>query len=112
MAKPRKQTQNEQLLLNEVQLLLAEKRTYLSMLRTGLAVFTVPITIIAVLAATVEYHGLFSNVLVGLVITGAMIALSLIGLSIFYQAQGKIKRLDRMIRLIEKESKRIAEILI
>lgn len=102
----------EELLLNEIQLLLAEKRTYLSLLRTGLTVFTVPLTVIAVLAATTYYHKLFSNFILGIVITTALVLISLIGLSIFYRAENKIKRLDKLIRLIERDNKRIAEIVV
>lgn len=103
---------SEQLLLNEIQLLLAEKRTYLALLRTGLTVFTVPLTVIAFLAATTEYHRLFGNFIVGFIMVGGLIVISLIGLSIFYKAEHKIKRLDSLVRRIEKENKRIAEIVV
>ena len=103
---------DEQLLLNEIQLLLAEKRTYYALLRTGMGIFTLPLTMVAVLAGTSEYHSVFSSFGLGFLIITVLIAISLVGLSLFYQAERKIKRLNRMIRLIERENKRIAEILI
>lgn len=103
---------SEQLLLNEIQLLLAEKRTYLALLRTGLTVFTVPLTVLAVLAATAHYHRLFTNFLLGLFVLGGLILIALIGLSIFYRAENKIKKLDKLIRFIERENRRIAEIVV
>lgn len=103
---------NEQLLLNEIQLLLAEKRTYFALLRTGMAIFTMPLTIVAVLAGTSEYHAVFKSFWIGFITISFLLAISLVGLSLFYGAEKKIKRLDHMIRLIEKENKRIAEILI
>jgi uncharacterized membrane protein YidH (DUF202 family) len=43
-------------LINEVQLLLAEKRTSLSVLRTGIAVLALPLSIMSVLIATSRYY--------------------------------------------------------
>src|SRR2546427_7041099 len=40
------------LILNEVQLLLSEKRTALSTLRTGIAIFAFPLSVLSVLIAT------------------------------------------------------------
>lgn len=108
----KKRKTNEQLLLNEIQLLLAEKRTYYALLRTGVAIFTLPIPLLAILLATNEYHRIFFNAWIACTILGFLITISLVGLSLFYKAEKKVKRLDRMIRLIEKENKRIAEILI
>lgn len=107
-----KRKPTEQLLLNEIQLLLAEKRTYLALLRTGLTVFTVPLTVVAFLVATSEYHKLFQNFWIGFVTVGVLLGMALIGLSIFYRAEHKIKAINKMIEMIEKEDKRIAEIII
>ena len=39
----------------EIQLLLAEKRTALSSMRTGIAVFALPLSVLSVLVATSKY---------------------------------------------------------
>ena len=44
------------ILINEVQLILAEKRTSLASLRTGIAVFAIPLSIMGVLIATSRYY--------------------------------------------------------
>src|ERR1035438_9980806 len=43
---------------NEVQLLLAEKRTSLSTLRTGIAVFVLPLSVLSILIATSKSYEL------------------------------------------------------
>ena len=42
----------DMLVLQEMQLLLAEKRTTLSTLRTGIAIFAFPLSVLSVLIAT------------------------------------------------------------
>jgi uncharacterized membrane protein YidH (DUF202 family) len=103
---------SESLLLSELQLVLAEKRTYLSILRTGLAVFTVPLTVIAFLGATAEYHGIFTNAIVAIVVVGGLAIISVIGLIIFYISQRKLRRLNTFVYHIKEENKRIAEIVV
>ena len=48
--------QHEALAINEVQLLLAEKRTSLSILRTGLAVLVLPMSVTSFLIATSNHY--------------------------------------------------------
>ena len=43
---------------NDIQVLLAEKRTALSSLRTGIAVFALPFSVLSVLIATSRYYSL------------------------------------------------------
>jgi uncharacterized membrane protein YidH (DUF202 family) len=102
----------EELLLNEIQLLLAEKRTYLSLLRTGLAVFGAPLSIVVFLLATTNFHGIFENHLIGGVIIGTLIFISLVGLWIFFGADRKLTRINRLIYRIKNENKRVAEIIV
>jgi len=44
------------LIINEVQLLLSEKRTSLSTLRTGIAIFAFPLSVLSVLIATSRHY--------------------------------------------------------
>lgn len=43
-------------IINEVQLLLAEKRTSLAVMRTGIAMLALPLSVISVLIATSKYY--------------------------------------------------------
>lgn len=102
----------EQLLLAEIQVLLAEKRTYLAVQRTGFGIIALPFTIILFLVATAGYHQIFSFVWLAVIILAALVSISASGLRLFYQARRKIRRIDHMIRSIERDDKRIAEIVI
>jgi len=46
----------EGIIINEVQLVLAEKRTSLSVMRTGITVFVLPLSVLSVLIATSKYY--------------------------------------------------------
>ena len=48
--------QNDILSINQVQLLLAEKRTALAIMRTGIAVFALPLSIFRALIATSKWY--------------------------------------------------------
>ncbi|MDP2629569.1 MAG: hypothetical protein Q8P45_02605 [Candidatus Harrisonbacteria bacterium] len=99
-------------LLSEVQLLFAEKRTYFALLRTGLAVFTLPMTIIIFLGATNSYHKVFANALVATSVITALGFVALIGLVMFFQAEHKIKYLNAIIGSIKKRDSRIRTIIV
>ena len=43
-------------LLGEIQVILAEKRTALALMRTGIAVFVLPLSVLSVLIATSKYY--------------------------------------------------------
>jgi hypothetical protein len=51
-------TQMDALLLGEIQVLLSEKRTALSSMRTGIAVFALPLSVLSVLIATSRYYSI------------------------------------------------------
>ena len=48
----------DNLIFGEIQVLLAEKRTALASLRTGIAVFALPLSVLSVLIATSRYYKL------------------------------------------------------
>ncbi len=50
--------QLDNLILGEIQVLLSEKRTALASLRTGIAVFALPLSVLSVLIATSRYYNM------------------------------------------------------
>jgi len=102
----------EALLLSEVQLLLSEKRTYFSLLRTSIAVFGAPLSVILFLVATSNYHRLFDNNFITIMVIGGLIIISLIGLWLFYYAERKVSYINKLIKKIEAQDKRVADIVI
>ncbi len=102
----------EQLLLAEMQVLLAEKRTYYALLRTGMAVVTLPLSIVIFLLATAKYGGIFNHWWLATIVFAGLIAISLSGVGIMNHSQRKLRKIDRMIHVIEHENKRVDEIII
>lgn len=99
------------ILINEVQLILAEKRTSLASLRTGIAVFAIPLSIMGVLVATSRYYEI-SDVLhlfiLVMVINSLLLAL---GSYLIIRAIIKLRREDRMIADIKRRHSVIAEFI-
>lgn len=87
----------EQLILGAAQLILAEKRTLLSLMRTGIAVFALPLATISALIATSKYYdptevpGLFISVML---INAVLIAL---GTYLIIHANRRIRHVDKQL---------------
>ena len=96
---------------NEVQLLLAEKRTSLSTLRTGIAVFVFPLSVLSVLIATSKSYEL-PKVMLWLVPL-MLLNLGLIALGVYLvtRAVVKIRHYDRLLDKLKSKHSRLAELL-
>ena len=55
---PKAGSELDAMILNEVQVLLSEKRTSLSTMRTGIAVFAFPLSVLSILIATSQSYQL------------------------------------------------------
>jgi len=97
--------------INEVQLVLAEKRTTLSVMRTGIAVFALPLSVFSVLIATSRYYDFFGvlKLIVPLFILCAL--LIALGLYLVVKAIVRMRRYDRLIVEIKKQHSSIAEFI-
>jgi hypothetical protein len=96
---------------NEVQLLLSEKRTSLSAMRTGIAVFVFPLSVLSVLIATSKSYEIH-KVLIWLVPL-ALLNLGLIALGVYLitRAMFRIWHYDRLIDKLKSKYSRLAELL-
>jgi uncharacterized membrane protein YidH (DUF202 family) len=94
---------------NEVQLLLAEKRTSLSTMRTGIAVFAFPLSVLSVLIATSKSYDVHEVMpwLVPLV----LLNLGLLGIYLITKAVIRIRHYDRLIDKLKGKHSRLAELL-
>ena len=65
-------------LINEAQLVLAEKRTSMAVMRTGIAVFAIPMSILGLLIATSKYYDVVHvmNLMIPLVFLNSFLILS------------------------------------
>jgi uncharacterized membrane protein YidH (DUF202 family) len=99
------------LVIQEMQLLLAEKRTALSTLRTGIAIFAFPLSVLSVLIVTsknYELHAVMHWLLPMMVIN-----FGLIGLAVYLIIRGlhKLRHYDRLIAGYKRKHHQLAELL-
>ena len=96
---------------NEVQLLLAEKRTALSTMRTGIAVFAFPLSVLSVLIATSKSYEVHDVIfwLVPLVLLS--LGLVVLGTYLITIAVWRIRHYDRVLDKLKRQHSRLAELL-
>lgn len=106
-----KQDGIDSVVFGEIQLVLAEKRTALSGLRTGIAIFALPLSVLSVLVATSQYYEAL-RVLHFLVPLLAL-SLGLIGLGSYLIIHGvlRIRRFDQQIKRLKQQHSALAEFL-
>lgn len=96
---------------NEVQLLLAEKRTSLSAMRTGIAVFAFPLSVLSVLIATSKAYEM-SQVMHWLVpLVGINLGLIALAVYLTFRALRKMWHYDRLIAEYKHNHVRLAKLL-
>jgi len=90
-------SESDALIINEVQLILAEKRTSMAAMRTGIAVFAIPLSVLGLLIATSRQYDIL-HVLPLIIPLGIMLtALIILGCYLVIRALQKIHYYDRMI---------------
>ncbi len=103
------ETKSDGIIINEVQLILAEKRTSLAAMRTGIAVFALPLSVLSVLIATSRYYDVarvLHWIIPLLAISGAMVVL---GCYLIIRSIVRLHRHDRLILKLKHKHSRIAE---
>ena len=97
--------------ISEVQLILAEKRTALAMMRSGIAVLALPLTILSFLIATSKYYDI-AHVLHFLVPVGLLnLALVVFGAYLIFHSIIRMRHFDRMIHEIKRKHSMIGEFI-
>ena len=98
-------------ILNEVQLLLSEKRTALSTMRTGIAVFAFPLSVLSILIATSRSYQL--REVMQWLVPLLLINLGLTVLAIYLVAHAfqRIHHYDRLIHEFKRKHSKLAELL-
>jgi hypothetical protein len=96
-------------ILGEIQVLLAEKRTALASLRTGIAVFALPLSVLSVLIATSRYYnfGAVIPLLVPLLLLN--LGLVVLGSWLIYRSIRHLHRYDHRIRELTQKYRSIAD---
>ena len=100
-------SQLDSLILGEIQVLLSEKRTALSTMRTGIAVFALPLSVLSVLIATSRYYS------IGKVMPLLLLNLGLVvlGTWLVFHSIGRLHHYDRLIRELTQKYRSLAEVV-
>jgi len=101
----------DSVIMNEVQLILAEKRTTLAAMRTGIAVFALPVSALSVLIATSRYYNVLEviNLIIPLLVLCA--ALVLLGSYLTLRSMRRIRHCDHLILELKRKHSRLAEFI-
>jgi len=102
---------NSALVINEVQMILAEKRTALSAMRTGIAVFALPLSVLSILVATSRYYDVLQVMHLLVPLFALCAALVGLGAYLIVHAIRRIHHYDRLIRQLKEKYSAIAEFL-
>ena len=110
-SEPNLETTLDSFTLNEVQLLLAEKRTALATLRTGIAIFAFPLSVLSVLITTSKmYH--WNEVLQWLIpLLLLNVALVVLAVYLIVRAIRRFRHIDERIEEFKKRSKQLADLI-
>jgi hypothetical protein len=96
-------------IFGEIQVLLSEKRTALSSLRTGIAVFALPLSVLSVLIATSRYYNIKAVMPLLIPLLVLNIGLVALGSWLIYHAICRLHHYDRIIRALTQKYRAIAE---
>ena len=101
----------DNVIFGEIQVLLAEKRTALSALRTGIAIFALPLSVLSVLIATSRYYNVGSVIpfLVPLLLLN--LGLVVLGSWLVYRSIRRIYHFEHRIRELSQKYRSIAEFI-
>ena len=98
-------------IMGEIQLVLAEKRTSLAILRTGIAVLVLPLSVMSFLVVSSKFYEtaqVWHILAILLVLCLGMVALAVY---LIVRSIRKLRREDRLIKDIKRKHSRIAEFI-
>ncbi|MCB2198186.1 hypothetical protein KQI63_02215 [bacterium] len=92
--------------MNRIQAVLAEKRTSLSVLRTGIVLLTLPMSIVALLVTTSKLYDPWHNLLFLIPLFLINSFLVILGINLIITAWRRVRGQDRQIEALKSESLR------
>jgi uncharacterized membrane protein YidH (DUF202 family) len=100
----------ESMLINEVCLILAEKRTALSVMRTGLAVLVLPLSVASVLIAISRYYDPGRVIWLLGPLLGLSLLLAVFGLYLILYAWRRSRNLESINRGLKRQNPRLGKL--
>jgi hypothetical protein len=106
-----KKQKTDPAIFGEVQMILAEKRTAPASLRTGIAVFALPLSVLGLLVATSKYYdaGRVLHFLLPLLALSA--GLAGLGAFLIFQSMHRIRHYDHWITELKRRYKTIGQFI-
>ncbi len=98
-------------IFNEAQLVLAEKRTHLAMLRTGIAIVALPMSIVSFLVATSRFYDFGENLhyLIPLFVMNML--LSCIGIYMAVQALVRLRQDGKLLQNLKLKNRLLSSLM-
>jgi uncharacterized membrane protein YidH (DUF202 family) len=94
---------NESVSISRIQLILAEKRTTLAVMRTGIGVFTLPLSVVTVLVATSRYYDVLETYHFLVPLLGICAGLIVLGVYLVHRSVRRIRKQDALINRIKQQ---------
>jgi len=85
-----------------INLLLAEKRKSLSVLRTAIAIFTLPLSVLTILIATSRYYNPLESLHLLIPLLFVSFMLVILGVYLIFRSFRRIKKIDSRIGLSKR----------
>ena len=104
-------SQLDSLILGEIQVLLSEKRTALSIMRTGIAVFALPLSVLSVLIATSRYYSIGKVMPLLMPLLLLNLGLVVLGTWLVFHSIGRLHHYDRRIQELTQKYRSLAEVV-
>ena len=101
----------DNLIFSEIQVLLAEKRTALASLRTGIAVFALPLSVLSALIATSRYYSLDKVLPLLLPLLLLSLGLVVLGTWLVFRSIRRIRRFEHRIMELSTKYRSIAQFI-
>ena len=100
---------SESVSVSRIQLVLAEKRTTLAVMRTGIGVFTLPLSVVTVLVATSRYYDVLETYHFLIPLLGICAGLIVLGIYLVHRSVRRIRKQDALINRIKQQDPGLAE---
>lgn len=101
---------HEAMLINEINLVLAEKRTSLSVMRTGLAVLALPVSVFSVLVVISRYYDPLAVMYLLAPLLGLCAALTILGACLITKSFRRISHLNLVVIDLKKQNDSLREL--
>ena len=99
----------DNVIFGEIQVLLAEKRTALASLRTGIAVFALPLSVLSVLIATSRYYNIGTVMPLLLPLLLLNLGLVVLGTWLIYRSIKRFRHYERRTRELTQKYRSLAD---